>query len=58
MERISLINKAEIITKNKDLSKIFNNFFGSVEKMQGIENWLDNESNLPNVDDPILKVIA
>ena len=55
-EPISLINKDEII-KN-DLAKTYNNLLAvQVEKLD-IENLPDNESNLPNVDDLILKAIA
>ena len=55
---ISLINKDDLITKNEDLSKTFNNFFSSIVKELGIEHVPDAESNLPNVDDQILNVIA
>ena len=55
-EPISLINKDEII--KYDLAKTFNNFLAvQVEKLD-IEILPDNESNLPNVDDLILKAIA
>ena len=55
-EPISLIKKDEII-KN-DLAKTYNNLLAvQVEKLD-IENLPDNESNLPNVDDLILKAIA
>ena len=57
-EYISLINKNSLITKNEDLAKTFNNFFGSIVKQLGIEHVPDDESNLPNVEDPILKAIA
>ena len=57
-ESISLINRDCLITKNGDLAKTFNNFFSSIVKKLGIEQIPDNESNLPNVDDPILKAIA
>ena len=36
----------------------FNICFSSVGKKLAIEHALDDESNLPNADDPILKVIA
>ena len=55
---ISLINKDGLITKKEDLAKTFNSFFSSIVKKLGIEHVPDDESNLPNVDDPILKAIA
>ena len=55
---VSLINKDGLITKNEDLAKTFNNFFSSIVKKLGIEHVPDDESNLPNVDTPILKAIA
>ena len=57
-ELISLINKDVLITKNEDLAKTFNNFFSSVVKKLGIKHVPDDESNLRNVDDPILRAIA
>ena len=54
-EFISLINKDGLITKTEDLAKTFHNFYSSIEKNLGIGHVPDNESNLPNVDDPILK---
>ena len=58
-ESISLINKDGLITKNENLAKTFNNFFSSiVKKKLGIEHVPDDKSNLPNVEDPILKAIA
>ena len=57
-EPISVINKDGLITKNEGLAYTFNNFFSSVVKQLGIEHILDDESNLPNVDDPILRAIA
>ena len=53
----SSLKKDEII-KNEDLAKTFNNFFSSIVKKLSIDNVLDDESNLPNADDPILKAIA
>ena len=57
-ESISLINKDGLITKNEDLTKAFNIFFSSIVKKLVIEHVPDDESNLPNVEDPILKAIA
>ena len=57
-ESISLINKDGLITKTKDLAKTFNNCFSCTVKKLGIEHVPDHESNLPSVDDPILKAIA
>ena len=53
-ESISLINKDGLITENEDLAKTFNNFFSNIVN----EDVPDDESNLSNIDDPILKVIA
>ena len=57
-ESISVINKDGLITKNEDLAKTFNIFFSSIVKNLDIEHIPDDESNLPNVEDPILKAIA
>ena len=57
-ESISFINDDGLIRKSEDLAKTFNNFFSSIVKKLGIERVLDDESNLPKVDDPILKAIA
>ena len=57
-ESISLINKDGLITKNEDLANTFNIFFSSIVKKLDIEHAPDDESNLPNVEDPILKAIA
>ena len=57
-ESISLINKDGLITKNEDLAKTFNIFFSSIIKKLGIKHVPGDESNLPNVEDPILKAIA
>ena len=56
-ESISLINKDGLITKNEDLTKTFN-VFSSIVKKLDIEHVPDDESNLPNVEDPILKAIV
>ena len=57
-ESISLINKDGLITENKDLGKTFNNFFSNIVNNIGMEDVPGNGSNLSNIDDPILKVIA
>ena len=57
-ESISLVNKDGFITKNEDLAKTFNKFFSSVVKKLDIEHVPDDESNLPDVDNPILRAIA
>ena len=57
-ESISLINKDGLVTKNEDLAKTFNIFFSSIVKKLDIEHVPDDESNLLNVEDPILKAIA
>ena len=57
-ESISLINKDVLITKNEDLAKTFNNLFSSAVKKLCIEHVPDDESNLHNVDDPILTAIV
>ena len=57
-ESISLIKKDGLMTKNEDLAKTFNNFFSYIVKKLAIEHVPDDESNLPNIDDPILKAIA
>ena len=45
-------------SENKDLAKKFNIFFSNIVNKLGIENVPDNGSNLSNIDDLILKVIA
>ena len=57
-ESISLINKDGLITENEDLAKTFNIFFSNILNNLGIEDIPDDESNLSNIDDPMLKVIA
>ena len=57
-ESISLINKDGLITENEDLAKTFNIFFSNIVNNLGIEDIPDDESNLSNIDDPVLKVIA
>ena len=57
-ESISLINEDGLMTKNEDLAKSLNNFFSSIVKQPGIEQVPDDESNLPSVDKPILKVLV
>ena len=57
-ESISLSNKDGLITKNEDLAKTFIFFFSSIVKKLDIEHVPDDELNLPNVEDPILKAIA
>ena len=57
-ESISLINKDGLITENEDLAKTFNSFFSNIVNKLGIEDVPDDESNLSNIDDPILKAIA
>ena len=57
-ESISLINKDGLITKNEDLARTFNTFFSNIVNKLGIEHVPDDESNLFNIDDPILKAIA
>ena len=54
-ESISLINKDSVITKNEDLVKTCNNLFSNTVNKLGIEHVPDDESNLSNIDDPILK---
>ena len=55
---ISLINKDGLITKNEDLANTFNNFFSNIVNKLGTEHVPDDESNLSNIDDPILTAIA
>ena len=55
-EFISLISKDEI-KKKKDPARTFNNFFSSIVKKMGIDNAPNDESNLPNIDDSILKAL-
>ena len=50
-ESISLI-------KNEDLAKTFNNLFSNIVNRQGIGHVPDDEPNLPNIDNPIIKAIA
>ena len=57
-EHISVINEDDLITKNEDLVRTFNNFFSNAVNKLGIEHVPDDESNLSNIDDPILKAIA
>ena len=57
-ESISLINNDGLITKNTDLAKTFNISFSSIIKKLDIEHVPNDESNLRNVEDPILKAIA
>ena len=60
-ESIFLIKKdglIGLITKNEDLAKTFNNLFCNIVNRQGIGHVPDDESNLPNIDDPIIKAIA
>ena len=57
-EYISVINKDDLITKNEALVRTFNNFFSNTVNKLGIEHVRDDESNLSNIDDPILKAIA
>ena len=57
-QSISFINKDGLITKNEDLVQTFNNFFSKIVKKLGIEHVPDDDSNLPNIDDPTLKAIA
>ena len=57
-ESFSFINKDGLITKNEDLVQTFNNFFSKIVKKLGIEHVPDDDSNLPNIDDPTLKAIA
>ena len=52
------INKDGLITKNEDLAKTSTIFLSSIVKKLGIEHVPDDESNLPHVEDPILKAIA
>ena len=53
-ESISLIIKHKIITKNEALQKTLKNFFSNIVNKLGTENVPDGESNLFNIDDPIL----
>ena len=57
-DSISLINEYGLITKNEDLAKTFNNFFSNIINKLGTEHVPDDESNLSNIDDPILKAIS
>ena len=57
-ESICPINKDGLITKNEDLAKTFINFLSNIVNKLGIEHVPDDESNLSNINDPILKVIA
>ena len=57
-ESISLINKDGLLTKYEDLAKTFEFFFSIIFKKLGIEHVPDDQSNLPNVDEQILKAIA
>ena len=57
-ESISLIKKDGLITKNEDLAKTFNNLFSNIVNRQGIGHVPDDEPNLPNIDNPIIKAIA
>ena len=57
-ESISPINKDGLITKNEDLAKTFINFLSNIVNKLGIEHVPDDEPNLSNINDPILKVIA
>ena len=57
-ESISLIKKDGLITKNEDLAKTFNNSFSITVNKLGIEHVPEDESNLSNIDDPILEAIA
>ena len=57
-ESISLINKDDLITENEDLAKTFSNCFSNIVNKLGIEDVPDDESNLSNIDDTILKVIV
>ena len=57
-ESISLINKDGLITNNKDLAKTFTNSFSNIVNKLGIEQVPNDESNLSNIDESILKAIA
>ena len=57
-ESISLIKKDGLITKNEDLAETFNNSFSITVNKLGIEHVPEDESNLSNIDDPILEAIA
>ena len=52
------IYKQHSKTKNEDLAKTFNNFFGNIVGKLGIELVLDDELNLFSIDDLILKAMA
>ena len=54
-ESISLINKVGLITENEDLAKTY---ISNIVNKLGIEDVPDAESNLSNIDDPILKAIG
>ena len=55
---ISLINKDCLITENEDLAKTCSNCFSNIVNKLGMEDVPDDDSNLSNIDDPILKAIA
>ena len=57
-ESISIINKDGLITENEDLAMTFKIFFSNIVNKLDIEDVPDDESNLSNIDDPILKAIA
>ena len=56
-ESISLINKDSLIKKKWRPSKDIQYFFSNIANKLGIEHIPDDESNLSNIDDPILKAI-
>ena len=57
-ESISIINKDGLITENEDLAMTLKIFFSNIVNKLDIEDVPDDESNLSNIDDPILKAIA
>ena len=57
-ESISLNNKDGLITENQDLAKACKDFFSDIVNKLGVDDVPDEQSNLSNVDDPILKLVS
>ena len=56
-EQITLVENNEIILKDSDVAQTLNSFFSNIVTNLKIPAYVDSNSNLENVADPIIKLI-
>ena len=56
-EKIILVEKEEILTKDNSVAKVLNNFFSNIVKTLGISDYMHSHTFAKEVNDPTLRAI-